>query len=463
MTSIISKKAVDDNQLQTTVNHFFQKYQINNILRQSNFSKTSGVSCLVILQYLFQLVFTGKNLWQTLQDSDKPPFAKDCAYRFLNSCHYNWRKVLFTLNAFIINTHLVPLTSEKRRNVFIIDDSLYSRNCSKNVELLACVKDHVENRYVKGFRMLTLGWSDGNTFLPLAFSLLSSEKEKNRLYPMNAEIDKRTNGYKLRKEAICKSTEVMIDLIKKTTSYCISASYVLFDSWFAFPATICKISKMGIHTICMVKKMPKVMYRYQGKALNLESVYATVKKKPGKAKILASLVVCIGHDDKDEEINAKIVIVRNRHKKRQWLALLSTDITLDDKEIVRIYGKRWNIEVFFKMTKSFLRLAKEFQCRSYDSMVAHTTIVCVRYIMLALQTRNSTDNRTFGGLFYQCCDEMKDIGFLQSLMLLIDLFKNAMQECTILTEDKIQEILSFFMDSLPMVFKEKLGILACES
>ena len=54
---------------------------------------------------------------------------------------------------------------------------------------------------------------------------------------------------------------------------------------------------------------------------------------------------------------------------------------------------------------------------------------------------------------------MKDIGFLQSLMLLIDLFKNAMQECTILTEDKIQEILSFFMDSLPMVFKEKLGIL----
>ena len=66
---------------------------------------------------------------------------------------------------------------------------------------------------------------------------------------------------------------------------------------------------------------------------------------------------------------------------------LSTDITLGDEEIVRIYGKRiWNIEVFFKMTKSFLRLAKEFQCRSYDSMVAHTTIVCVRYIMLALQT-----------------------------------------------------------------------------
>jgi hypothetical protein len=30
--------------------------------------------------------------------------------------------------------------------------------------------------------MLTLGWSDGNTFLPWAFSLLSSEKESSRLY-----------------------------------------------------------------------------------------------------------------------------------------------------------------------------------------------------------------------------------------------------------------------------------------
>ena len=49
-----------------------------------------------------------------------------------------------------------------------IDDSMFSRNCSKKVELLARVYDHVSHSYVKGFRMLTLGWSDGNTFLPLS-------------------------------------------------------------------------------------------------------------------------------------------------------------------------------------------------------------------------------------------------------------------------------------------------------
>jgi IS4 transposase len=50
-------------------------------------------------------------------------------------------------------------------------------------------------------------------------------------------------------------------------------------------------------------------------------------------------------------------------------------INLSETEIARIYGKRWNIEVFFKMCKSYIRLAEKFQGRSYDMAVAHTTIV----------------------------------------------------------------------------------------
>ncbi|MNY70376.1 hypothetical protein D3C86_2084990 [compost metagenome] len=52
----------------------------------------------------------------------------------------------------------------------------------------------------------------------------------------------------------------------------------------------------------------------------------------------------------------KLVFVRNRNKKREWLAILSTDVTLDAAEIVRIYGMRWSIETFFKVTKSYLKL-----------------------------------------------------------------------------------------------------------
>lgn len=43
-------------------------------------------------------------------------------------------------------------------------------------------------------------------------------------------------------------------------------------------------------------------------------------------------------------IPVKIVFVRNRNKKSECLYVLSTDISLSDVEIVRIYGKRWSIE-----------------------------------------------------------------------------------------------------------------------
>lgn len=89
------------------------------------------------------------------------PFAKDTLYRFMNSCSINWRKFTLQLGAKVIQK-IVPLTDENRRNVLIIDDSLFSRSHSKKVELLAKVYDHVEHKYTKGFRMLTLGWSDGN-------------------------------------------------------------------------------------------------------------------------------------------------------------------------------------------------------------------------------------------------------------------------------------------------------------
>ena len=367
MASMLPEKTTAENKSASYAANFFKELRIGQALRKSNFSKQGGFSCKDLLQFLVTLVFSGKNLWRYLDsDAGAAPFQKDAVYRFLNDCHYNWRKFLLFLSSKIIQTRIVPLTDEKRVNVFIIDDSLYSRSRSKAVELLARVFDHVSNRYVRGFRMLTLGWSDGNTFLPLAFSLLSSEKEANRLCGMDP-LDKRTNGYQRRQEAIRKSTDVLLELLKQAKAYLVPAGYLLFDSWFAFPGVIRKIREQGLHTICMLKSLPTVKYEYQGQKLTLNKLYAAVRKKRGRARILASIVVGIGQLENGEQAMARIVFVRDRRARKKWLALLSTDTELPDEEVVRIYGKRWSIEVFFKMSKSYLRLAKEFQGRSYDS------------------------------------------------------------------------------------------------
>ena len=95
-------------------------------------------------------------------------------------------------------------------------------------------------------------------------------------------------------------------------------------------------------------------------SVRLDELYKRVKKRPGKAKIIASVIVPMKNGPL-----VKIVFVRNRNG-RGWLALLSTDTDLPDEEIIRIYGKRWDIEVFFKMSKHHLNLEREMQLRDYD-------------------------------------------------------------------------------------------------
>jgi len=72
------------------------------------------------------------------------------------------------------------------------------------------------------------------------------------------------------------------------------------------------------------------------------------------------------------------------------------------------HGIRWDIETFFKCTKSFLQLGKEFQERCFDMLISHTTIVFARYIMLSWQHRQQGDFRILGGLFLAMCDELAE-------------------------------------------------------
>jgi DDE superfamily endonuclease len=444
-------------QLESMISRFFHEYGITSLLKRANVRKSDGVPVVEVFQFLFQLVFSGRSLSRMLKDPSAK-FQKDTVYRLLHSPRHNWRRFLLLLSSVTVQ-RFSRLTSDERVDVFIFDDSLYDRNRSKKVELLARVFDHAAHRFVRGFRMLTLGWSDGNSFVPVAFSLLSSEKEENRLCGVMESVDKRTTGFKRRSESMRKTTQVMFELLTQAQSAGISAKYLLFDSWFSYPSIILKsLTEHSMHVICMLKAMPKVYYEYEGQRVTLSQLYKLVKKRRGRAKILASRIVTLGKNKDGEPIEVKIVFVRNRNKSRDWLALLSTDTSLSDEEVVRIYGKRWDIETFFKTTKSYLRLAKELQGRSYDLMVAHTTIVFTRYIMLAVLSREDKDVRTLGTLFYDCCDEVADIRFIDVLRTLILVLRQALQESMEQDPIVIDRVVELFIQQLPAPLKGKLAV-----
>jgi hypothetical protein len=95
-------------------------------------------------------------------------------------------------------------------------------------------------------------------------------------------------------------------------------------------------------------------------------------------------------------------------------------LKLSEEEVIRMYAKRWKIEEFFKVAKSLLHLEREFQGRSYDMLIAHTTLVCTRYIFLELERRAAVDVRTCGELFYHCCDEIADLKPREAITLIIE-------------------------------------------
>lgn len=356
------------------------------------------------------------------------------------------------VGAHLITHFLQPLTD--RDGVLICDDSTYDRNRSKSVELLSRVWDHTTGAYMKGFRMLTLGWSDGATFLPLAFSLLSSKKRQNRYQEANPEVDKRTVGYRRRKEAMQKGTETLFTLLDDISPKKLRAKTLLFDSWFAFPSIIRRVvTEYPLDVVCMIKRSPKIHYTYEGQSYTLSQLYKKVRKKRGRAKILASIVVGLG---KDTDIQARIIFVRDRNRSKKWLAILTTNLDHSEEEAVRIYGKRWAIECFFKVTKSNLKLAKEFQCRSYDAMTAHTTIVFLRYMMLAISSREEQDPRTIGQLFYICCDEVEDLRFSEAILMILECLGEILAEEYILTDGQIQPFLDRFFNHLPGFLRQPL-------
>ena len=78
--------------------------------------------------------------------------------------------------------------------------------------------------------MLTLGWSDGNSFLPLSHCLLSSANRENRIQEASSNIDARSNGGKQRKLAQSKATSVVLTLLEEAKAAEIPAKHVLFDT-----------------------------------------------------------------------------------------------------------------------------------------------------------------------------------------------------------------------------------------
>ena len=295
--------------LQSKIDDFFGRFKIATLKHRCGVRKHHGHSVRSLTEAIFTTPFVGKNFFRGIVINSELPFGKDAAYELLKGKTYNWRRLLLSLGRRLF-AMFSRLTSDKRESVLIIDDSPYDRSRSKWVELLSNVWDHSTGRFLKGFRMLTICWSDGASCLPMDFALLSSSDADKRVCDSQKSVDKRCCAYQRRKEATEKATVHLEAMLKRILSTGVSARYLLMDSWFTMPATVVALAR-HMDVIGMVKKSSWIHYTFNGQSLDLMAIYRRLAKRRGRAKILANDKVMLS-----DEVAAKLVFVRDKRKKR---------------------------------------------------------------------------------------------------------------------------------------------------
>lgn len=441
---------------------FINRFGIVKLLGDCGAYKEKGVPVRVILLYIFNLMFSPMSMYYQLKmGAFHEDFSKNTVYRFLGNIRMNWHLFMLRLSTIIIR-HVVGLTEDKNNRYALLVDDTPLPKCGKAMELVSRYFNHVTMGYDFGYRVLTLAWTDGVTIIPVRYSLLASSYDEKVRGRIRDDIDGRTLGARIRKLARTSMNDLTVRFACEAVKAGIPASIIAFDSWFAVPRTISRLMKEAeLTVIARLKTNSKQHYEYNGKMINIKALYTMSNKRRGKAAWKLSVNVNLLVKEKNkiiERIPVKLVYLPNRANTKEWICILSTDTEMEENEIIRQYGKRWNIECMFKCSKQYLRFGKDFQSPSFETQNAQVAIAFTRYMMIAIEQRESEDYRSCGELFMLFYTELQDITFIQSLSIIVALFKDGMKNLLGVTEEQIQAVVDYVVSALPGYLQRSLSV-----
>ena len=441
---------------------FINRFGIVKLLGDCGAYKDKGVPVRVILLYIFNLMFSPMSMYYQLKmGAFHEDFSKNTVYRFLGNIRMNWHLFMLRLSTIIIR-HVVGLTEDKNNRYALLVDDTPLPKCGKAMELVSRYFNHVTMGYDFGYRVLTLAWTDGVTTIPVRYSLLASSYDEKVRGRIRDDIDGRTLGARIRKLARTSMNDLTVRFACEAVKAGIPASIIAFDSWFAVPRTISRLMKEAeLTVIARLKTNSKQHYEYNGKMINIKALYTMSNKRRGKAAWKLSVNVNLLVKEKNkiiERIPVKLVYLPNRANTKEWICILSTDTEMEENEIIRQYGKRWNIECMFKCSKQYLRFGKDFQSPSFETQNAQVAIAFTRYMMIAIEQRESEDYRSCGELFMLFYTELQDITFIQSLSIIVALFKDGMKNLLGVTEEQIQAVVDYVVSALPGYLQRSLSV-----
>ena len=266
---------------------------------------------------------------------------------------------------------------------------------------------------------------------------MSSRKEDCIIRKHNKRIDKRSAGGKRRANSVMRKPKLLVKLCKGILNKGIKAEYVLMDTWFYSDSLVASLKELSLDSICMIKKNLKFAFVGETVRHNLKYILSTLGQRNHTSDIISAVVV---QTESGQQV--KLVFVRNRNNRKEFITLLSSNIHLSAEEIVELYSRRWSIECCFKATKQYLGLNTECFARDYDSICALNRISYIRFTVLEIIRRHEEDPRSHGQLFRDSCSAIRTISFIEALETLSICFTSlieALDKAGYIVKGKTQE------------------------
>jgi len=402
---------------------------IKTILKSSNFvKKREGASVyLIVLHFVYMLVMNKKIA--TFMHQSEESLKKDSYYRLLQDSRYNWRKLL-SLSTLKMLKLLHPLQDASQIKVLILDDTVEGKT-GKYVEgSRDALWSNKEKRTIRGINVVSLNYSDGYSNFMLDFAISMGKHARVQLESFTGELDIRTTAYKRRLEIMHGKSKLAMDMVKRAVNGGLQADYLLVDSWYSKPVFIQEMNRLGLKVITRIANNNKI-WNFVGKQKSLDAIYSkakvvtTAKKGTYGKKIKFKYFSVIAEHRNAGKL--KIVFIKTTDK---LIPIISTDLTLDDKEIIEIYKRRWDIEQGYKELRQYFGFGKE-QNRIYEALVARITLSFFTYNIVSYINRISNEPQTIGGLFRDLECE------LQTLAIAMTAFITILEEIA-----KIEEIVN---------------------
>jgi len=223
----------------------------------------------------------------------------------------------------------------------IIDDTTINKEYARVIELCHWLWSTNGSRYIFGYNLVVLMWSNGVITIPLTWSFYKKELDK--------------------KDQVTK-----IDLALELLEYakkdlCVATTEIMFDSFYSAQSILKRCEEYGWHYYTKVKS---------NRTLNGKQAKKH-QRNPYWEEI--GMLSC--------KLKARVI----RHGRRYFL---TNDFEKSKTEVIASYDARWKIEEVFRMLHAELGL-DECASHSFVAQSTHTLLAMTAYTILASQKTGS--------------------------------------------------------------------------